>query len=442
MKVCPVMSASVNPPDSSVHALPVWEYATAGALRERLNGLTLAGVKTTTFDVVDPLESAPLVGSRWVMVGSDSARLAVLEVVEVVEMRLADVPWELADAEGESFRDVADWHQAHDRFWASVGETVTDETVVRCERFVLVERLDGASGPRFPVVEVLVAPDEVEWVSAELSDLDTIGIEEVALGFTTNATPIPADMVMLRAGFASDAMAATAERELTGARWRRFEVLIGDDWLDAWRDGFEPVSVGRLLIWPEWRDLPDPSTPNAAEGLQVVRFDPGRAWGTGGHQSTRLALQLLQSLPAGTVKGAKVLDAGCGSGLLGIAAALMGAAPVDAVDVDMAAPPIVAANAARNDVGSVVTASTESVASVADRAAGTYDIVLANILAPVLIELAPQLVQALAPGGHLILAGLIDSQVGDICRAFTSLRVQHIAADGIWRGLLLTQLIS
>ena len=301
MKVCPVMSASANPPDSSAHALPVWEYATAGALRERLNGLTLAGVKTTTFDVVDPLESAPLVGSRWVMVGSDSARLAVLEVVEVLEMRLADVPWELADAEGESFRDVADWHQAHDRFWASVGETVTDETVVRCERFVLVERLDGASGPRFPVVEVLVAPDEVEWVSAELSDLDTIGIEEVALGFTTNATPIPADMVMLRAGFASDAMAATAERELTGARWRRFEVLIGDDWLDAWRDGFEPVSVGRLLIWPEWRDLPDPSTPNAAEGLQVVRFDPGRAWGTGGHQSTRLALQLLQSLPAGTV---------------------------------------------------------------------------------------------------------------------------------------------
>ncbi len=421
----------MNPDLSS---LPLWEYATAGPLRERLNGLTLAGVKTTTFDVVDPTEAPSVAGSRWVMVGSDSARLAVLEVLEVTEMRLADVPWELANAEGESFTDVADWRAAHNRFWASVGEVVTDETLVRCERFVLVEALEGASGPRFPVVEVLVSPDDVELVSADLAELDTIGIEEVAGGSTTNGTPVPEGMVMLRAGFASDAMAAAAEQELPGSHWRRFEVLIGDDWLDAWRDAFQPVVSGRFLIWPDWSDA---EVPEDTAELQVVRFDPGRAWGTGGHQSTRLALRLLQSLPAEAVEGATVFDAGCGSGLLGIVAALLGATHVDAVDVDMAAPPIVAANAALSGVESVVSASTETVESVAQRAAGTYDIVLANILAPVLIGLAPHLTQSLAPHGQLILAGVIDSQVADICRAYQMLRLEHIAADGIWRGLLL-----
>ncbi len=430
MQVCPVMSTPANPTES----LPVWEYATAGPLRERLNGLTLAGVKTTTFDVVDPAQPAPVAGSRWVMLGSDSARLAVLEVVEVLEMRLADVGWDLAEAEGESFRDLADWRQAHNQFWSSVGVPVTDETLVRCERFELLETLEGASGPRFPVVEVLAAPDDVEWVSAELAELDTIGIEEVAAGSTSNGTPIPDGFVMLRAGFASDTFAAVAERDLSGPHWRRFEVLIGNDWLDAWRDGFDPVPCGRFLIWPDWSD---DEPPNDAAGLQVVRFDPGRAWGTGGHQSTLLALRLLQSLPSELLEGARVFDAGCGSGLLGIVAARLGASHVEAVDIDMASPPIVAANAALNGVASIVSASTESVVSVVEHSPGAFDVVLANILAPVLIELAPQLVRAVAPDGSLILAGLIDSQVADICRAFAPLRVQHIAADGIWRGLLL-----
>ncbi len=434
------MSAPVNLHES----LPLWEYATPGPLRERLSGLTLAGVKTTTFDTVDPAEQPPVVGSQWVMVGSDSARLAVLEVIEVIEMRLGDVPWELAEAEGESFTDLADWRHAHNRFWASVGESVTDDTMVRCERFVVVETLPGATGPRFPVVEVLVGHDDIEWVSAELAELDTIGIEEVAAGSTTNGTPIAEGMVMLRAGFVSDHLAAAAEQELSQPHWRRFEVLIGDDWLDAWRDGFEPVSVGRFLIWPDWLDLGgrDQAVGEESGAVEVIRFDPGRAWGTGGHQSTQLALALLQSLPPSVIHDAMVLDAGCGSGLLSIAAALMGAAHVDAVDIDIAAPPIVDRNATLNAVEHVITASTEPVASLGQRSAGAYTVVLANILAPVLVELAPHLRAALKPDGWLILAGLIDTQIDMIEAAFNGgpapLKVRQIVEDGVWRGMLLT----
>jgi ribosomal protein L11 methyltransferase len=422
----------LDPSDSHVrHSIkPAFLYATPGPLRERLCGLTLARVKTATFDIVEDDEPAPVPGKRWIMLGSDNSELAILETVEVHEMRLADVPWSLAEAEGESFVDLAHWRRAHESFWASIGYPVTDNTQVRCERIRVIEELPGAVGARYPVLEVVIDEAELEWVSGLLSEFDTIGIEEVRDGSTTNGTPIRDGQVLLRAGFASDQAAAEAEQELDGPWQRRFEVLIGNDWLDAWRESFAPVEIGRLLIWPAWT-VP---APQPAPGQVVVPFDPGRAWGTGGHESTKLALTLLQTI---NLDEWRVFDAGCGSGILGVAAALLGAALVDGVDIDMASPAIAAANADRAGVSDRVRVSTTPIEAWANNHMHTYDGIVANILAPVLIEIAPQLLRLRRQSAPVILAGLIGSQVERVAEAYSPLRIINRVNDGEWVGLLL-----
>jgi ribosomal protein L11 methyltransferase len=423
-----------TPPSDPSDMLPVWEYATPGPLRERLCGLTLAGRKTATFDLVDEETVHAEPGTRYAMIGSDGSRLAVLEVTEVIPMRFADVPWDLANAEGESFVDVADWAVGHRRFWDSIGFPVDDDTLVQCERFRLIEVLPAAVGARYPVVEVLVPHTDVEFASAELAELDTIGIEEVEFGMATDGTAIPEGHVMLRAGFASDSAAATAECELSQPWKRRFEVLVGNDWLDAWRDSFQPVTVGKIVIWPSWwTEQPDPAVLSTNEQL-VIQFDPGRAWGTGGHESTRLALSLLQQLP---LTDRSVFDAGCGSGILSVAAAMMGARVVHGVDIDMASPAISHSNAERNGMADRVSATIESVAEVSATQADRFDVIVANILAPVLIELAPSLLALRSPQAPVVLAGLIDTQVERVMNAFHPLVCVLSESDGAWRGLVL-----
>jgi ribosomal protein L11 methyltransferase len=414
--------------------LPLWEYATPGPLRERLCGLTLAGVKTATFDVVTENEEPPPIGSQWVMIGSDNARLAVLEVVKLTEMRIAEVPWALANAEGESFTDVAHWRRGHDQFWNTIGLIIEDDTMVRCEQFRLVEVLPAATAARYPVVEVIAPVADADWVSSELAELDTIGIEEVASAYSTDGREVPSDHLLFRAGFASDVAAAHAELELSRNWWRRFEVLIGNEWLDAWRDDFTPVEVGRLLVWPSWKgDAPAVAHPDQL----VIPFDPGRAWGTGGHESTKLALTMLQALPE--LVGATVFDAGCGSGILSVAAVLLGADHADGVDTDMASPQIMMENAERSLVQDRVSASAESIEHVAFTRPGSYGLIVANILAPVLIEIAPALLTLRQPGAPIVLAGLIDTQVERVLRAYAPLQKSAELRDGVWRGLVLRE---
>ncbi len=113
----------------------------------------------------------------------------------------------------------------------------------------MVERLPGADEGRYPVVMLAVPPDELELAVSELDELGTVGVEELD---TSGGT------VALRAGFPSDALAATAERALP-RRWSpRLEVIVGDDWLDAWREHHEPLRVGRVVLAPAWKaDDPD-----------------------------------------------------------------------------------------------------------------------------------------------------------------------------------------
>ena len=176
------------------------------------------------------------------------------------------------------------------------------------------------------------------------------------------------------------------------------ETLHDQDWVRASQAQFAPVAIGeRLWIGPSWHAAPP--------GRIAVRIDPGLAFGTGSHPTTRLVLRFLEKNIKG---GERVLDYGCGSGILAIAAARLGAAHVDAVDLDPQAVETARANAAANGV------VLKSALPDALPAAG-YDIVVSNILAQPLIALAPML----APrGARIALSGILDAQAGEVAGAY------------------------
>lgn len=195
---------------------------------------------------------------------------------------------------------------------------------------------------------------------------------------------------------------ATAART-AGISTPRFTLrtLEDRDWVRASQAQFSPLEVGkRLWVGASWHQPP--------RDRLVVRIDPGLAFGTGSHPSTRLTLQYLEQQIRG---GERVLDYGCGSGILAIAAARLGAVQVDAVDIDPGAIETTTANAQVNAVA-VRTALTDALPP------ATYDLVLANILAQPLIVLAPLLAGRVAPGGRIALAGLLDAQAAEVAAAY------------------------
>ena len=187
-----------------------------------------------------------------------------------------------------------------------------------------------------------------------------------------------------------------------GGSWPAEAVAVDlDGALDAWRSFARPVLVGdRLLVRPPWL----PVRPHNAE-VDVV-IDPGRAFGSGAHASTRLALAALERLVRG---GERVLDAGCGSGVLGIAALALGAADAVGVDHDPAAVVASRVNAARNAVGDRFAVSGGPLDDVV-AAQAPFDLVMANLLLPDVLALAPALRAALAAAGSLVVSGILVDQ--------------------------------
>jgi ribosomal protein L11 methyltransferase len=183
----------------------------------------------------------------------------------------------------------------------------------------------------------------------------------------------------------------------------RFEEVRDRPWEREWLKDFRPMRFGkRLWVCPHGAPAPD-------EDAVVVWLDPGLAFGTGSHPSTRLCLEWLD---AAQPNGSEVIDYGCGSGILSIAALRLGARSVVAVDIDPQALIATHDNAARNDVAErVVTCPPEAPIAPAD-------ILLANILSEPLLELAPRFAALVRPGGRLVLAGLIVSQAGSVTLAY------------------------
>jgi ribosomal protein L11 methyltransferase len=178
------------------------------------------------------------------------------------------------------------------------------------------------------------------------------------------------------------------------------ERLLEEDWGQNWKSHFKPARLTRrLAIRPSWE------TYEPQEGEAVIELDPGMAFGTGLHASTRLALELLDEwLPPRGQGPTRALDVGTGTGILAMAAALLGAAPVDAIDNDPDAVHAAAENVRRNDLQEIVEVSGRDL----QEFAGPFELVIANIIHDTLVELAPVLRRLTAPGGSLLLAGILQ----------------------------------
>jgi ribosomal protein L11 methyltransferase len=201
------------------------------------------------------------------------------------------------------------------------------------------------------------------------------------------------------------------------------------DWAEAWKAHFPVMRMGRrIVIKPTWRDH------LAAPDDVVLDLDPGMAFGTGLHPTTRLCLAALESAAdRGLIDGARVLDVGSGSGILAIAAAKLGARSVLGVDTDPIAIEATDANAARNGLAGRIRARAGSLPS----AAPAHDVVLANLIAAVLIELAALLRDELRPGGTLLASGIFVDREAAVRESFDAvgLEVTGRTSEGDWIAL-------
>lgn len=282
--------------------------------------------------------------------------------------------------------------------------------------------------PRYPYVHIDVPAEEVDEVSYLLWEYGAQGVEE--RDATTLASVLPTeitrgpDEVTLVASFADDAAAQGAIEQLAPRR-ARLEHVVGDEWFDAYKKFFKVTPLGeRLVIRPSW----EPYTPAAHE--VVVTVDPGRAFGTGTHETTRL---LMQALDRHTRGGEQVLDVGCGTGILAICALALGAEHALCIDVDPDAVAVTQENAELNGVAARVQASLTPVEQVEPR----YELVLANIQASVLIPLADAIASRVAAGGLLLLSGILVGQEDDVRAAYPSFELLEAPKEGEWVALIL-----
>ena len=183
-----------------------------------------------------------------------------------------------------------------------------------------------------------------------------------------------------------------------------------EDWQNNWKKYYTPIRVGeKLLIRPVWID------DYTAEGRSVLDLEPGLAFGSGSHETTRLCLETVETL---VTPRTEVLDVGCGSGILSVAALLLGAKSAVGVDIDKLAVKAARENGERNGYTEPRYRVLEG--DLTDRVTGTYSLIVANIVADAVIALTPGVRTFLAPGGRYVVSGIIDTREEDVLSALSS----------------------
>jgi ribosomal protein L11 methyltransferase len=278
-------------------------------------------------------------------------------------------------------------------------------------------------------LRLLCAEDQVESVSDALEALDALSVSvedadahteaERAL-FGEPGMPPPKEgwqrsrVLALFPNQQSASEAATllkAQDFFAGGQVLSVAEVADQDWVRLTQSQFTPVDVTpEFWIVPTWHEPPP-------QARQVIRLDPGLAFGTGTHPTTRMCLRWIARQG---LRGQRVLDYGCGSGILAIGAAKFGGLTVDAVDIDEAAVRATLDNAQANGV-------TLHAVGLPDQAHGTYDVVLANILATPLKVLAPLLCAHVGAGGHLVLAGILERQADELKAAYAPFLALSVA---------------
>lgn len=280
-----------------------------------------------------------------------------------------------------------------------------------------------------------VAFEQVDAVSDTLMELDamSVSVEDADAGenhecpiFGEPDMPPPAtawNTSTVKALFLDETKATAGATFVLAQPWganvllKAIRPIEEQNWVQLTQSQFDPIEVtSNFWIVPSWHEPP-------ASADYMIRLDPGMAFGTGTHPTTLMCLRWIARNEK-CVKNQRILDYGCGSGILAIAASLYGAQSLDAVDIDEAAVQTTKRNAHENEV--------EINIGFPDMVKGQYHVVLANILATPLKLLAPLLCQHVADGGHLVLAGILDWQAEELCEAYApwvKLRVED-SLDG------------
>jgi ribosomal protein L11 methyltransferase len=325
-----------------------------------------------------------------------------------------------------------------------------------------------AAEARYPYVAVDVGEADADEAGARLFELGALGVEQRDASTLVRGA---AERVTLAASFESRGDAEAALEQLPATWCPRIEEVVGDAWRDEWKKYFEPFRICRgVIVCPPWRAAPatdetigrtpegsgrnetigrtpegsgrnetvgrtpEGSGRNEAVGRETIILEPGRAFGTGLHETTSLVAEVLADR-AEWVAGADVLDVGCGSGILSLVALKLGAARALAIDVDPDAVAVTRENAQRNAANDRLVAAETPLASVAE----TFRLVVANIEHRTLIELTAPLASRVAPGGLLVLSGLLapevaPPQLADVRERYTAegLTEEETRGKGEW----------
>ena len=244
-----------------------------------------------------------------------------------------------------------------------------------------------------------------------------------------DVTRIAVSIFVSREKNLSEYIAFLRERfAFVGIAWEyECEGLREEDWAESWKRYYHPIPLGRVTIVPAWQDY------RAKDGEIVVRMDPGMAFGAGTHETTRLAVLLLEETVGG---GEAVLDVGTGSGILAIVAEKLGAAKVRGYDIEPVAVRVARENAAANGTKDVDFGTSDLLASV-EAPEGGYDLAVANIVADVLLRMAPDLPGVLRPGARLICSGIIEPRLPELRAGMTAagFREEKVVSENDWYAL-------